>query len=102
MNLEGQTTPKRMDIKEFREFGYLQELNRQFLHPLGLALEVVVDDETGEFRLGGIFDYRDDPEGMIFGEGHIDPKKTARVQVAWHQKEEVRIKKLGYIIQPVE
>ncbi|MCL4295752.1 MAG: hypothetical protein KJ077_08495 [Anaerolineae bacterium] len=99
---EKQAAPKRMDIKEFREFGYLQELNRQFLHPLGLALEVVADDETGEFRLGGIFDCRDDPEGMIFGMGHIDPKKAARVQVAWHQKEEARIKKLGYIIQPVE
>ena len=30
---------KYMPIKEFRERGYLQELNRRFLHPLGLALE---------------------------------------------------------------
>ncbi len=28
---------ERIDIAEFQELGYLQELNRQYLHPLGLA-----------------------------------------------------------------
>ena len=56
---------KRIDIKEFREKGFLQELNRQFLHPLGLALEVNKDDDGNE-TLGGVWDYRDDPEGIIF------------------------------------
>lgn len=36
--------PKRIDIKEFREKGYLQELNRNFLHPLGLALEIITKE----------------------------------------------------------
>lgn len=37
---------KRIDVAEFRSEGYLQEVNRRFLHPLGLALEVTrVDDE---------------------------------------------------------
>ena len=31
---------ERISIQEFRDKGYLQETNRQFLHPLGLALEV--------------------------------------------------------------
>lgn len=62
---------KRMDIKEFRELGFLQEANRQFFHPLGLALETVVDEETGEERLGGVWDYRDDPEGIFFFGGHL-------------------------------
>jgi hypothetical protein len=57
---------KRIDIKEFREKGYLFELNRRFLHPLGMALEVIISDETGKESLGGIWDYRDDPEGIIF------------------------------------
>ncbi len=39
---------KKINIKEFREFGYLQEVNRRFLHPLGLALEVVIDDDDGQ------------------------------------------------------
>lgn len=54
-----------MDIKTFRRLGLLQELNRQFLHPLGLALEVVVEDDGSE-RFGNVWDYRDDPEGIVF------------------------------------
>ena len=30
----------KLDLGEFVEFGYLQEVNRTFLHPLGLALAV--------------------------------------------------------------
>lgn len=95
--------PKRIDISEFRELGFLQEANRQFFHPLGLALEVVQEEcercggdgiekypprdactECGGVgfteRLGGIWDYRDDPEGMTFGEGYgLDPEKAAYV-----------------------
>lgn len=56
---------KKMDIKEFREKGYLQEINRRFLHPLGLALEIVIDDDGTE-RLGSIWDCRDDTEGLYF------------------------------------
>jgi len=59
-------TIKRMNIKEFRELGFLQEANRLFFHPLGLALEVIIEDDSGETRLGGIWDYRDDPEGIFF------------------------------------
>lgn len=38
-------TPPRMAISEFRDGGYLQEVNRRLLHPLGLALEVVQSPE---------------------------------------------------------
>lgn len=55
---------KLMDIKEFKERGYLQELNRRFLHPLGLALVVIKED--GAYRIGGIRDSRDNPSGIIF------------------------------------
>ena len=54
-----------MDPKEFLDEGFLQEANRQFFHPLGLALEVY-ENEDGTVTLSGIWDYRDDPEGMIF------------------------------------
>lgn len=56
---------KKIEIKEFREQGFLQEVNRQFLHPLGLALEVSIDD-TGQEFITGVWDYRDDPEGIIY------------------------------------
>jgi hypothetical protein len=57
---------RRMDIAEFRDFGYLQEVNRLFFHPLGLALEVLVDDDGNVTMLGGIWDYRNDPEGINY------------------------------------
>ncbi len=67
----------RMDIAEFRRLGLLQEVNRQFFHPRGLALEIIVD---GEERFGGIWDFRDDPEGMAFAENMISIAQAAQVQ----------------------
>lgn len=51
-----------IDIKEFREKGYLQELNRLFLHKLGLALEV--GSNGNEDIILGIIDIRN--EGSFF------------------------------------
>jgi len=69
---------KKIKIKEFRKLGFLQELNRQFLHPMGFALEVIVDEKTGEEQLGGIWDYRDDPEGIIYDIENSDEERIKR------------------------
>lgn len=87
-----------LDIAEFRAFGYLQELNRLFLHPLGLALEVAVADDGTE-SLGRIWDCRDDPEGIRFEPSVIDPAKVARVDAALTIRVQPRIAALGYLIQ---
>ena len=39
---------KRIDIAEFRRLGLLQEANRRFFHPLGLALEVTIGKDDAE------------------------------------------------------
>lgn len=72
-----------LSVEEFRELGYLQELNRQFLHPLGLALAVTIDDEGSEI-LGVIWDCREDPEGITFG--LIDPACSPERISAFHRK----------------
>ncbi len=99
---------KRMDVKTFRELGYLQELNRQFLHPLGLALEVVIDDDTGNESFGGVWDYRDDPEGITYGIGQSDLDRVQRfvIKSQYVESERQRIaisrnKLLGFDIEPV-
>lgn len=69
---------KYIDIREFVEFGYLQELNRVFLHPLGLALEVIENDD-GSVYISGVQDHRDDPDGFRFAEGHTSTEKTMNV-----------------------
>lgn len=83
---------KYMDIKEFREAGFLQEANRLFFHPLGLALEVGIDDDTGVEFLAGIWDYRDDPEGMVYGAGVIDSAKKYNVEREAYRHHDARVK----------
>lgn len=96
---------KKLSIKEFREKGYLQEVNRRFFHPLGLALEVVIE-EDGTEKLGGIWDYREDPEGIIYGEEIVsNPRFRERAEYIEDQlrkKKATRLEKLGFFIQPVE
>lgn len=108
---------KRMDIKEFREGGFLQEANRHFFHPLGLALETVSEEcggcggkgrlttpvegrdveckscnGSGRLeRLGGVWDYRDDPEGIVFDNGYgLDREKAAQVTTVFIRHLKVR------------
>lgn len=130
---------KRIDIGEFRELGYLQEANRQFFHPHGLALEVTTcteeSDEVptplytlalpaaqyerlvelvegsgdedliervkrsrrydeGDSYLSGVWDYREDPEGIVyvFGcGGYGDSREKAdRVAAERERRREAR------------
>jgi hypothetical protein len=90
-----------MSLEEFWRQGYLQEVNRQFLHPLGLALEMVVGDD-GAIRLGGVWDYRDDPEGMIYDAGSPSVEKAERIVGEWSEKAATREEKFGWVVQPVE
>ncbi len=96
---------KRMDITEFRDLGYLQEVNRLFFHPLGLALEVVIErcaecegrgtDDEGPCpecdgagkteRLGGVWDSREDPEGFFFADS-VDPDKISHVKAEFEKR----------------
>lgn len=109
---------KYMDMDEFRDAGFLQEANRRFFHPLGIALEwndgwtreglsnflvnvmrreaaaaaedpeqITIEDvhpitiemlwrfisEAGldKPRISGVWDYRDDPEGVVFSWEHM-------------------------------
>jgi hypothetical protein len=81
---------RRLDIKEFRRLGVLQEANRKFFHPLGLALEVIVNDDGTE-TLGGIWDYREDPEGNFFDNDMI--KQEAIDYVEKLRKSKIKARK---------
>lgn len=72
--------------------GLLQEINRQFLHPIGMALQIDGDKFS-------IQDLRHDPEGMIFDEVEL-PKYKAFAKFA-SERHEKREKSLGYIVQPL-
>lgn len=91
-----------MDLQEFLDGGFLQEVNRRFFHPLGLALSVVLEDGK-VIRLGEIWDSRDDPEGFVFADDEIEPEKADNVTKEWMKHVPTRAKLFGgSITQPVE
>lgn len=88
----------RMSIAEFRELGYLQEVNRRLLHPLGLALEAsLVDDAEVIYS---VWDCRDDPQGIIFGENTATGVRAERFDREWAERIDDRRNALGWMIQP--
>lgn len=91
-----------MSVEEFRVQGYLQEVNRRFLHPLGLALSIETDT-GGPEKFGEIWDYRDDPEGMLFGDSMLeDPEakeKACRINAEFAEKSKVRTEKYDRVVQ---
>lgn len=96
--------PKLLSIKDFTDLGYLQELNRQFLHPLGLALAVDVADD-GIHTLVGVWDCRDDLEGIAFAAELANSAeagaKAARVLGQSIIRKPARQAALGYVVQPL-
>lgn len=89
-----------MDLKEFCDEGYLQEVNRQFFHPLGLALVIGVDEETDEHKLMGIWDNRDDKEGIYFEIAPDTLEKAEKVRDQVDSRYDARMEALGYWVQP--
>lgn len=87
---------KYLAISEFRRLGYLQEVNRQILHPLGLALEVSIED-SGEEKLSGIWDCRDEDEGVIFNS--INQDKIDYVTQQLVSRRQARMNAVGFVIQ---
>lgn len=94
---------KTISLEEFIERGYLQEVNRQFFHPLGLALSIVVTDK-GPYTFGEIWDYRSDPEGISFHPSMIDNNMRENAKNVEQEQAllaESRKVLLGYVVQPL-
>ena len=89
---------KTLDLKTLRDDGYLQEVNRCFFHPLGLALTITIDGESASLS---IQDAREDLEGFRFPPGNDDlTEKAARLMVIADARREARMRGLGYWRQP--
>lgn len=96
--------PRRESAALLEASGMLFEINRRILHPLGFALEVEVDDDGNVVRLGGLWDYRDDREGMLFSNEFLIEgcEKIDRFMNAFGaDKIAEREESLGYIVQPL-
>lgn len=95
--------PVLMSAAEVRNLGVLQELNRCFLHPLGLALGISeATDPDGMFR-AEMWDYRDDPEGIVYGPGVTTRAKFERVAELRDAHAAARAERFGGpTIQPLD
>jgi hypothetical protein len=114
---------KYLDLAELQSEGYLQEVNRQFFHPLGLALSILAENRCEEcdeewdpeqeqcakcgnrtwqthIRELSIWDAREDMEGIYFDDG-VDPAKADNVASQLLERAPAREAALGYIIQPI-
>ena len=92
--------PATISPEEFRSAGYLQEVNRQFLHRLGLAMGVVYE---GDRAVGyQIYDDRDDLTGWQYGPGVMSKAKEERIALALALRDAARQEALGYVVQPVD
>lgn len=89
---------KRISLQELRDGGYLQEANRLFFHPLGLALAFTIDD-NGKESTPFVIDARDDPEGFNFTK--VDPEKAKNIEKLMRERSPQRMASLGYVVQPV-
>lgn len=90
-------------LEEFQSSGLLQEVNRQFFHPLGLGLSITIHSKSGEVSLGPIFDFRDDPEGVVFGD-LSDGDSRVKFENVEDMKDKFRaerIRRFGSIVQPI-
>lgn len=92
---------QRLTPKQFRELGLLQEINRQFLHPRGMALEVIVCEQPELQVFGAVWDSREDPEGFVYA-GEILPTedKAEHAKKLQDDHAEVRQERFGWVVQP--
>lgn len=82
-----------MPLDEFRDAGFLHEINRLLLHPCGLAL--ALDVEAGTACVWTT----DDPEGWELGDDLLSAEKAERVADAWGKLADARLALLGSIVQ---
>ena len=80
---------------DIRELGLLQEVNRVFFHPLGLAAEVNVREGTLRIQ-----DHREDPEGVVFDDDVMSPEKSKRYDEFKESRMKLRMSVLGFWEQP--
>jgi hypothetical protein len=121
---------KYIPISEFRERGYLQEANRIFFHTVGIALVVsqfkwyegflhhlvaavkMLIPGTPKEEITGVWDYREDSEGMYYDFAHMHSEcnpcriteallKQMHIEAEIFKRRETREKMFGNYIEPI-
>src|SRR6266508_658322 len=92
-------TGAKRSVTACRDLGYVQDLNPQVFHPLGLSMETTVDPVTGDEHLV-IADWREHPEQAVLE--HVDRFKTMLIRDEIRQRYASRTGALGHWVQPAD
>ena len=79
--------------------GYVQEINRRFLHVLGLSIEPLFD-EHGEVINFSVLDARGDPAGIAYSPADVSFAAVQRISSELSAKAESRKSLRGFVWQP--
>lgn len=100
--------PKITDPAHFlHESGLLYRINREILHPLGMALSIQLPDYADpptETITTQLCAFDDDEEGIIFDDEVMmkaQARETKFMTEVGQQKLDARQNKLGFVIQPL-
>ena len=97
-------------VKILVERGFVLEINRKLLHPLGLAMAVDWPDtpeekaaaETGETVTVRLWDCQDDPEGILFDDDALMVERRESLEATLTEaapRLKTRRDLLGYVVQ---
>ena len=87
----------KLDLQYFLDSGLLQEVNRQFFHPRGLAMFVSLDDDGKVKSIAGIYSEQEDLGGFCLNK--IDQDKVKNVKKMTRKFSKRRRELFGNIIQ---
>lgn len=90
-----------MPLNDFKNSGLLQEVNRQFFNPRGLALAVEIDSESDEVLSIVGLRMCDDPEGYELSLPDDAVLKAQTVKAMLEKYKERRVALYGTEIQPI-
>ncbi|MNQ93977.1 hypothetical protein D3C85_1094680 [compost metagenome] len=86
--------------------GLLFKINREILHPLGMALSIDTGEEHEDQVMIKLWDCRDESEGVLYGVEKQDivalgeAKLEKFMQEFGNAKHDERMKTCGFVIQP--
>ena len=101
MTTATQSKTEMMPVDDFVNMGLLQEVNRIFFHPRGLAMAIGVTEE-GEHVIMGVRDHRDSGVGVIFNPtSPVDIDKYKSAEELLINRQNARQEKFGWTVEPL-
>lgn len=91
----------RMTKEEIEHLRLIAELPALDSEAKSFLRDLAIRALTSGERLAGIWDNREDPEGIEYGEDLLSEERVRSVVELWDRRQPARVAGLGYMVQPV-